>query len=518
MPEIMPQPVQQPVVQPTVVETTPAQDYDMANDAPSMLKVATKHIGTPVAVAAVKAADLFMKGDKVFQDMVSPVEKAGGIGTPSGNIAAAKQASYFKQEDPQKFNAFIHWLSGDSDMARKLITGGETTTKTLPDVNGEQIFVTYNALGKIVDAEDVVGNKLTKEDFQKRYVGRQSFENLLTYKGQEQMQKDNIEKFQKSKEVKNAWSAAAPELGQKYSEIFDDAAALRGKEMHSEEFAKALEFSDSAISKSDSLSKGKNDLSQAQVNNAKRNGQEVTKEEMAKYGLPSFGKVGELFWSTKGVENKTTGKTMSFDELMNKQTTEDRRNQLDQQYKQTQENLFESDKFKRLDANEQDRLRRIVNNSYAVASKQLELQAKGVPDFMILPSSFQMKDSYAAAQVKSLQGIFNAKAMELYSQYQDKFIARSRGIAPDPSEIEAGFVQTPEYKRLLSEAKKASNDIINQPSPRIDVSFPSETSAKPKGPRKPPEVNTVTGKKLGEAGAKAVSNADKRPALSSYEK
>ncbi len=507
-------------------ETTPAQDFDNAQDAPSMLAVATKHIGTPVAVAAIKAADLFLQGEKTFNNMVAPVEKAGGLATPEGRVAAAKQASYFKQEDPRFFDAFIYYLSGDKGMAKKMITGGKTETVTVPDINGEQIFVTKNALGKVVDAEDVLGNKLSKEEFQNRYVGRQTYENLLSYKGQELIQKDNIEKLQKSKAVNNAWNAATPDLNSKYSSIFDDAEALRGKEMQSAEFAEALRFSDFALGNIDAVSKGRNVLSQAQINNAKKNGEQLTKEEMAQVkGSSLLGKLGELIWTTKGIENKSTGKTLSFDELMNDQTTHDVKNEINKNYKQTQQNLFESDKFSRLDKQDQDRLRRIVNNSYSVAIKQAELQEKhGTPAFMILPTSFEMKDSYTAAQVKSLQGIFNAKAMELYNNYQEKFIARSRGIAPDPGEIEAGFVQTPEYKRLLSEAKKASNDLIERPSARIDVSYPeSETRPAanvPKAPPKPParaNTNTVTGRPLGGAGGAAVGNnsGGRQPSLDS---
>ena len=407
-------------------------------------------------------------------------------------------------------------------MAKKMITGGKTETVTVPDINGEQIFVTKNALGKVVDAEDVLGNKLSKEEFQNRYVGRQTYENLLSYKGQEQMQKDNIEKLQKSKAVNNAWTSATPDLNSKYSAIFDDANALHGKEMQAPEFAEALRWSEFALGNNDAVSKGKNLLNQAQVNNAKKNGEQLTKEEMGQVkGSSLLGKLGELVWTTKGIENKSTGKSMSFDELINDQTTHDTRNEITKNYKQTQQNLFESDKFSRLDKEDQDRLRRIVNNSYAVAIKQTELQEKyGTPTFMVLPTSFEMKDSYTAAQVKALQGIFNAKAMELYDDYQKKFLARSRGIAPDPSEIEAGFVQTPEYKRLLAEAKNASNDLINRPSPRIDVRFPEpETRPAANVAKAPPKVNAVTGKPLGRAGSEAAGNnpAARRPSLSSFE-
>jgi len=87
----------------TTPDLTPSQQFDIAvdtRDPRKAMEVATANIGTPVAVAAVKAADLMLKGEQAFQNMIAPIEKAGGVGTPQGNIAVAEKAKeVFKQRN-----------------------------------------------------------------------------------------------------------------------------------------------------------------------------------------------------------------------------------------------------------------------------------------------------------------------------------------------------------------------------------------------------------------------------------
>ena len=461
-----------PVVATPVVaeELTPSQQFDVAvtaRDPRKAMEVATRNIGTPVAVAAVKAADLMLKGEEAFRAMIGPVDKAGGLGTPEGNIAASKQAQkLFQQDEPRFKEAFIHYLTGDTNMARALITGGSVTKSIVTDINGKQIKVSKNQLGDIVDVEDSLGNKLTREEYDKRYVGRQKFEDTLGFISQKQQQEANIKALKESQQANNAFISAAPELESKYGQIYDDLGYIRsmGKGLGAKEYADVLKFTSNSLGTADSISKGNSTLDQVNQNRSANIGKSLTTEQTAALGLGKENTAGWK-WTNKGIQTEDGKNSLSFDELKQNQSTENKTNDLTRNYQQTRRNLIESKKFQQLDVGDQNRLLGVLENSYQVSQKQMELQANHkTPTFMVLPSAVDIEDQYGLGQAKAIQGIFNAKALQLYTAYEKKMLAESGGIAPDPKELEAGFTRTQAYKTLIGEAKAAQSKIMDEPT------------------------------------------------------
>lgn len=503
-PQVIPQEssqVSQPavsVVAPVVAEPNPSQQFDEAvntRDPKKAMEVAARNIGTPVAVAAVKAADLMLKGEQAFKDMIGPVEKAGGLGTPEGNIAAANQAQkVFQQPEPRMRDAFVYWLTGNSKMAQAMITGGDVTKNIVTDNNGKLIKVSKNELGDIIDVEDSLGRKLTREEYDQRYVGRQKWEDTLSFKNQAQQQEANVKSLKESQEVNNAWASAAPEIESKSAQIYDDLGYLRAlnKGLGAKEYADVLKFASTSLGTADSASKGSSTLDQANKNRSANVGKSLTTEQASNLGLGTDNKIGWR-WSNKGIESADGKQSISFDELKQKQSTENKSNELTQNFQQAQKNLFESKKFQQLEAGDQNRLRNILVNSHQLALKQLDLSNKhGTPTFMVLPSSVEIEDQYGLGQAKAIQGIFNAKALQLYSAYEAKAIAESGGIAPNPKELERGFTNTPQYKALLQEAKKSSDKVMDEPRKiGIDVKFENQT-AQPKAPPKQTKSDNKT--------------------------
>lgn len=475
----------------TTPDLTPSQQFDIAvdtRDPRKAMEVATANIGTPVAVAAVKAADLMLKGEQAFQNMIAPIEKAGGVGTPQGNIAVAEKAKeVFKQDDPNMRDAFVHWLTGNNDMARAMITGGTVTKTIVTDIDGKLIKVAKNQLGDIVDVEDSLGRKLTREEYDKRYVGRQKWEDTLTYKGQDEQQKANIAALKESQTVNNAYASAAPELESKYGEIYDDIGYLRqmGKGLGAKEFADVLKFASSSLGTADSVSKGSSTLDQANQNRTANAGKTLTSDQTSSLGLGKENKAGWK-WTNRGIESTDGKQSISFDELKQKQSTENKNNELTQNFQQARKDLIASKKFQQLESGDQNRLLKVLENSYQVGQKQLELRAKhGTPTFMVMPSSVDIEDQYGLGQAKAIQGIFNAKALQLYDSYQKKALAASGGIAPNPKELEVGFTRTSEYKALIREAKLASDKVMDEP--RRDTGEPVKFQEST-GPKVPPKT------------------------------
>lgn len=457
-----------------------AQQFDFAiesNDPKQMMVVASENIGKPVGEAAVKAADLMIKGQKSFRDMVAPIEKAGGVGTPDGNIAAAKVAqTYFKQEDPKWGQALMYYLTGNEKMGQAIITGGDISTNIVPDVNGKMIAVTKNQLGKIINAKEIGGNVLSEQEFQQRAVGRQTYENLLTFTNQKKQQEINIDSMKKSQQVNNAYASAFPELGSKYGQLYDDLEVIKKKDLTSKEFADILRFASNSLGTADQTTKGLTILDQAQQNRSVVAGKTLTKDQTAALGLPA----GVWKWTNRGIESEDGKISKSFDELKQSTSSENKSSELKRNFEQTQQNLIQSEKFKRLDSVEQKRLLNALETSYQIGSKQIELSREfGTPSFLVQPSSFDIADKFTMGQVKAVQGMFNAKAMDLYQQYASDVMSKSGGLVPDPKEIEAGFTRTPQYRELLKAAQGETNRLLNEKLVSVDVAFPKEEKAVP---------------------------------------
>jgi hypothetical protein len=497
----------------TTPDLTPSQQFDSAvdsRDPRKAMEVATANIGTPVAVAAVKAADLMLKGEQAFQSMIGPIEKAGGIQTPEGRVAAAEKAQeYFKQDDPNMRDAFVHFLTGNREMARAMITGGTTKKEIVTDIDGKMIKVTKNQLGDIVDAEDQLGRKLTRQEYDQRYVGRQKWEDTLTFQNQKEQQTANIAALKESQAVNNAYASAAPEFESKYAEIYDDLGYLRSmkKGLGAQEYADVLKFASKSLGTADSISKGTVAFDQFTKNREANIGKELTAKEAASLGLDA-----KATWkySKEGVTNDKSGQTISTSELKNKQSSENKNNELTQNFQQARKDLIASKKFQQLEAGDQTRLLRVLENSYQVGQKQVELRGKhGTPTFMVMPSSVEIEDQYGLGQAKAIQGIFNAKALQLYSAYEQKMLAASGGIAPNPKELERGFTNTKEYKTLIREAKLASDKVMEEPAGvgTIDVKAGGKEFKESKEPKAPPAAKPSAG----PTGAKAPPAEEKLP-------
>ena len=468
----------------TEFQTTPesSQQFDAAIgslDPRQMMTVAQQNMGTPVGAAALKATDLMIRGQQDFNKMIAPIERAGGASTPEGRLEIANAAqTYFKQEDPRFGQALLHYVTGNKEMGQALITGGTVSTAIVPDIDGKLVQVTKNQLGKIVDAKEIGGRQLSEQEYQQRAVGRQSYENLLSFKNQQQQQEENIKALKESQKVNNAYASAAPEFERKYGQLFDDLEFIKGKDLKSKEFADILRFASNSLGTADSSSKGLTILDQAQKNAATNASKTVTKDQTAALGLPA----GVWKWTNRGIESEDGKKSFSFDELKQNTSTENRSKELTTNFQQTQENLMSSEKFKRLDSNEQKRLLNALNVSLELGQKQLELSRIGTPTFMVLPTSVNIEDKYTMGQIKAVQGAFNALAMQLYSDYEKNAISQSGGIAPNPKELEAGFTRTPAYRKLMDAAKQETNRLLNEGNAQIDVTFPSAEAKRPVAP------------------------------------
>lgn len=473
-------PVQQIENTPVRSTMTPAQEYDVAvdsGDPKMMLKVAQVNADTPIGVAATAVADLFYKGQKAVDEMMAPVEKAGGLQTPQGRMEVAKQAqTYFKQDDPKLFDAFIYSLTGNRKMAQAMLTGGDVQYKTVVDKNGNQYQVGFNALGKIIDAEDIKGRKISKEEFDALKIGRQSYENTLEYLQSKQINEDNTKEWQaKQKRDANAETMYNGVIAPLAARMYDDLEFVKGLDLNPQQRANLFRFANTALGASSSRSEGLTTLNQMQANASTNIGKDLSDGEVKSLGLTA----GIYQFTAKGIVNKRSGESRSFDELRQAQSTQNKSNEIDSKYTQTKEDFAKYLQTTDLPKEQQDRILRVFDASKEIGKSLIKLESEGAPKFLFTPNASDAEDPYGLIQGKNIQLLTNQQLLKMNSEYNRGALDAARrkgGILPNPAEIEAGLTRTPQFKEVINQGMAMTNETMKrysqQPTRQVNVTSP----------------------------------------------
>ena len=440
------------------------QQYDEALDSGEphqMIKIAQANPNTPVAIAATSAADLMHFGNQTVNAMTKPIEDAGGLGTPKGNIAAATEAKkYFGQEKPQMWNAFIYSLTGNKKMAQAAITGGDVLYKTVPDKEGNLIQVGINQLGKIIDAEDVgSGQKLSREEYQSRAVDRQTYENTLDYKTKEIQAKANagnwIAKTRRDSIAEQSYNGVILPLAQR---LLEDSQSVKdiSPEVRSQLF-KYVNNSMSSVAKS---GESKDLLRQKQANAAINEGKQLTDSERTSLGLPA----GLYSWTKEGVKSEKTGESKSWTALDQDQSTKSKSNELENNYSQTKQQLTTYFETLKLPKDQQDTVLRMLDSGKEIGRKLLELQPD-MPKFLFTPNTTDSEDPFSIIQGKAVQLLTNGQLLRLNAEYMKKAkIAADQkgGLPPNPYDIENGFARSDLFKEAVDNGMNMTNELLKR--------------------------------------------------------
>jgi hypothetical protein len=469
------------------------QHYDAAlesGDPQQMIAVANANPNTPVAIAATKVADLFHFGNQTVNAMVKPIEDAGGLGTPKGNIAAADEAKkYFSQEKPQLWNAFIYSLTGNKKMAQAAITGGDIQYKTVPDKEGNLIQVGINQLGKIIDAEDVgTGQKLSKEDYQARAVGRQTYENTLDYLTKKEQALNNTANWQKKLErdsiAEQSYRGVINPLAQR---LLEDAQSV--KDISPEVRSQLFKYVNNSMSASSKAGESKDLLKQRQAQAALNQGKQVSDSERTALGLPA----GLYTWTKEGIKSEKTGESKSWNALDQEQGTKSKSNEVENNYSQTKESLTKYFQTKNLPKEQQDTVLRILDSGKEIGKKLLELQGSGnMPSFLFTPNTTDSEDPFSIIQGKAVQLLTNSKLLRLNAEYSNAARSaadRKGGLPPNPFDIENGFARSSAFRAVVGEGMAMTNELLQR---HVETrSFP-ELSDKKRGAIAPPSKAVAT--------------------------
>lgn len=455
-------------------QPTPAQQYDMAvnsGNPEQMLAVAKEHLGTPVGAAAYHSANTLYKTSKEFDNLIGPIEKAGGVTTPEGRVQLEQKFKGVK-DNPDMWDVLLQYATGNKKYAMDLLTGGKIETNRVTDKSGKIIEVSTNALGKVVKARELGSPiDLTENEYQARGVGRQTYENTLNYINQKQINKTNIDEAKISEKKNNAWLAASPMMAANATELYSHLNDIKkAANFAPKEYSDLMKFVSNSMGTADSTSKGSTGLDQAIKDNSLFAGKAIDKKVASSLGLEG----GPWRWTASGAEREDGTEKTSFGELKQRTNTENKTSELNRNYQQTRDALLTSATLSKLNDVDQKKFMRALDLAKELGQSQALLAKDGVPEFLSLPSSFQAEDKLGLGQAKAVQTMFNAKVMPMYQEYYNKAMKNAEN-PPNPKELEAGFQQTPEYLLALSQAKEETNRLINE---KIDVSVPKPEKKK----------------------------------------
>lgn len=473
-----------------------ADKYELAvqsRDPKAMLEVAQSAFGTPVADIAINAAKNMYKSNQVFDNLVKPIEEAGGINTPEGR---KKVADTWKtvQDNPRWGSAIVEHLLGNPN-ARLQVTGGNVKTVITYDDQGNQLEEHQNELGQRVKVVDVASQReLSPQEYARLGGGRTSLENTLARKAQLENQKQNLEEFNKNLKATGAWAAASDELNTLYSQKQDMLKQLAGSGLNNEQLEELASFTTRQIGTSQSMSKGFSDLDQfvrARGTNVDESVKKSANAAAARLGL----KLG-----ADGSITNAKGEKVDTNALNSLQKSFNESNSAEQNYTQTQEQLAKSLVYGNLGLKEKQIFDSIIETDRRIEDKVSKLnQQYGQPTFLIVPAAMGIADQFARAEVQAIQGRFNSAAIQEFQSWKAEQLKNyPPGQVPNPSELEAAFTKTNIYKDLKNKFQEESLQTRSKPI----ESFPETkkpSAAAPKQPRIVPETPRESPTQKGEA-------------------
>lgn len=459
------------------VATDTDQSYNNAistRDTGKLLDIAKTNPNTSVGDAAVNAVQHITNKAKEFASVIAPIDKAGGAGTPEGNIAAANAWTSAK-DHPQWGTALISYLMGDKQNALNLVTGGKTEQKITYDKNGTSYRKTVNALGETVNVVDQqTGMPISPKDYDTLGIGYSSYSDTQAAQLEKADKEKNLASLKESQVKNNSWSALTDVHSPMFQEIYNNLGKIKS-DLTPAQYADIFSKVNSSIGSAAAQSNNKSLLSQFNNGVGFKVGEQVSKQVAASMGL-------EGIWSFNGKGGVTNdkGETKSFSELEQKQNTNNVSAENTKRFDQTQESAMKYAKLNGLSDEATTRLLRTIQLSHQIGQDQLELTNKvGKPMIVSLPGAFSIEDKQGQGRAQALQGMYNNEVMQAYRDWSNKEMIgyNKTKTIPDPAVLEANFVKSPAYLELKNKYAQQIQGVYNESFVKPQVAAPAKPAA-----------------------------------------
>lgn len=476
---------------PNLVADTAIENRDVQG----LTQIAKDNIGTPASEVALRLAKTIQEGTAKFKEMVDPIEKAGGIGTPEGNL---KVASTFQTvaDNPQWGTALLKYVMGDKMGAVKQITGGDITKRITYDNNGNQIEEAHNALGEAVSYFDPKLKKnLSKEEYAERVGGISAWENTLKGKTETQTREQSTKLFVPEENQANNWyqlmQGHKPMLQENYNTLQTFKTDIDPK-LYNQIVGSVSQSLGQANAKSTSKS------ALNQLTDALGRGESVTVDNKIATALRLNPKLIGTTLDVKGDQLVSKDNSFKVDasKLKSLQETDNISAESSKNASQTMASISEAERLGKLNPKAAQQLRRVIENSQQMGRELTDATDKfGKPSFISLPTASSFVDKQAQTLAQTLQSLQNADQMEEYIKYRRNAVENHNrtNTVPLPGQIGTNFTLQPLSKEIRKFYADEIGKVMNQeytarrapPSDAsIDVRFP-QPEAGPVAPPKP---------------------------------
>jgi hypothetical protein len=438
-------------------ETATADAVIGNRDVAGLKQIAKDNIGTPASDVALRLAKTIESQQQIYDKVIKPVEKAGGVGTPQGNIAVANAFSSVADQ-PQWGTALIKYVLGDKQGAVKQITGGDITKKVTYDNNGDQILETHNALGEpLAYVDRKTGQSISEADYAQRVGGISAWENSLKGQTEKEIRKTSAAALVAEENQKNTWYQITQSHKPMHGEIYNTLQSLK-TDLDPTLYNQIIKNVSQSLGATNTKSTGKIILNQ--LNDARNRGESVTVDERisGQFGIP---KGIQLEIKGDYYVSKDNKYSISLDKLKSEQDTNNAMNEASKNASQTMASIVEAERLNQISPQAAARLRRTIEMSQQIGREMTDAVDKvGKPSFISLPTSATFVDKQAQVMAQALQGLHNADQMEQYLQYRKDAMKghTDTNTVPMPGQIGSGFVGQP----LAKEIRKFYGDEINK--------------------------------------------------------
>ena len=464
-------------------------------DVPMLTQIAKDNIGTPASDVAMRLTKTIQEGAAKFKEMTDPIEKAGGVGTPAGNIQVANTFQTVA-DNPQWGTALLKYVMGDKMGAVKQVTGGDITKRITYDNNGNQIEEAHNALGEAVSYYDPkLKQNISKEEYAQRVGGISAWENTLKGKTDALTREQSTKLFVPEEQQANTWhqltQSHKPLLQENYNTL-----KTYGTDLDPKLYNQIVGAVSQSLGQTNASSKNKSALNQ--LTDSLARGESVKVDKNIASTLRLDPKLIGTTLEVKGSQLVSSDNSFKADasKLKSLQETDNVSAEATKNASQTMASIAEAERLGKINPVAAQKLRRVIENSQQMGREMSDAVEKhGKPAFISLPTSATFVDKQAQTLAQTLQGLQNADQMDEYVKYRRNAVENHNktNTVPLPGQIGSNYILQPLSKEIRNFYGEEINKVMNDeyrakrtPSDTtIDVKFPQ--AAAPAGPVAPPK-------------------------------
>ena len=489
-----------------IIKTSPnpnalADDAIDRRDTRALTQIAKDNIGTPASDLAMRMVNGINEKQKRFDELVKPIDKAGGANTPNGRVQIA-QTFQTVADNPQWGTALLKYVMGDKAGAVKQVTGGDIKTLITYDNGGNQIEEKVNELGEPVSYTDrKTGLPVSKDEYAQRVGGISQWANTLKGLTETATRAESTKFFVKEENQSNNFNqltqAHKPLLQEMYNTL-----TITKTDVPKDIYNKAIASISQSMGQANSKSNNKASL--GQLNDAFTNGESVKVDNRLATALGAP-RLANMKLEVKGDRLVSEDKSFSLSKNQLKQLTESDTvgSEATKNASSTMASILEAERLGQISSINAAKLRRTIELSQQIGRELDQAVTEfGKPSIISLPTSATFVDKQAQVLAQVLQGMQNADQMAEYIKFRNHAVEghKATNTVPLPGEIGSAYSR----QELPQEIRRFYGDEItkvmgNEYTARkelnasVEVRFPNAVQQPPKAiapPSKEPAKKT----------------------------